>query len=159
MYDALRIVAARHMRNERADHTLDPTAVVHEAYLRLEAAELGDIDRGRLFAVAARMLRRVLVDSARRRHAMRRGGGGVKVSLSAELADEREGLDVLDVETCLRALRKRKPRAARVFELRAMGGLNNDEVAEVVGVGPEAVKKDWRYARAWIQRELDRGLE
>lgn len=156
VYDELRRLAGSYMANERPDHTLQPTALVHEAYFRLVGQR--DVrwrNRAHFFAVAATAMRRLLIDHARRHRAEKRGGGR-RVTLSHELADDggTEILDVLALEEVLARLEELDRRQAKVVELRFFGALEVEEVAEVLGVSPATVKRDWRHARAWIRREL-----
>jgi RNA polymerase sigma-70 factor (ECF subfamily) len=157
VYDELRHVASRLMRRERADHTLSPTAVVHEAVIRL----LGDAvldkaaDRGYLFAAAARAMREVLIDHARRRAADRRGGGRRRVSLDAVVDYfEGQGLDLVAVHEALDRLAERDERQAQVMTLRYFGGMTVAEVAAALGVAVVTVERDWRVARAWLVGQL-----
>jgi RNA polymerase sigma-70 factor (ECF subfamily) len=157
VYDQLRQVATRLMRRERQDHTLPPTAVVHEAVIRL----LGDAvfdrspDRAFLFASAARAMREVLVDHARRRTAGRRGGGWRRVPLDG-MVDyfEEQGLDVSEVHEALDRLAELNERQGQVMTLRYFGGLTVPEVAAALDVSVVTVERDWRLARAWIRDQL-----
>jgi RNA polymerase sigma-70 factor, ECF subfamily len=160
VYDELRRVATGLMRRERTDHTLSPTAVVHEAVIRL----LGDAvldkatDRGFLFASAARAMREVLIDHARRRGAARRGGGRRRVPLDAVVDYfEGQGLDLLAVHEALDRLAERDERQAQVMTLRYFGGMTVPEVAAALGVSIVTVERDWRVARAWLVGELGGG--
>jgi RNA polymerase sigma-70 factor (ECF subfamily) len=162
VYDELRRVASGLMRRERADHTLSPTAVVHEAVIRL----LGDLafdeatDRSYLFAAAARAMREVLIDHARRRAADRHGGRRRRVPLDrvAEPFEE-QGPDVVAVHEALHRLAELDERQARVMTLRYFGRLTVSEVATALGVSPVTVERDWRLARAWLRDRLRRGDE
>ena len=160
VYDELRRVATGLMRRERTDHTLSPTAVVHEAVIRL----LGDAvldkaaDRGFLFASAARAMREVLIDHARRRAAGRRGGGRRRVPLDAVVDYfEGQGLDLVAVHEALDRLAERDERQAQVMTLRYFGGMTVPEVAAALGVSVVTVERDWRVARAWLVGELGGG--
>lgn len=161
LYDELKALAHRQIARERPDHTLQTTALLHEAYVRL-AGGGGAADRGReyFFAAAARAMRQVLVDHARRRDAARRGGGGRVVTLS----DVPSGVDafaaeVLDLDRALEELAERNPRHAQVVECRFFGGLGVDETAAALGVSPRTVKHDWALARAWLFERLTGGEE
>ena len=162
VYDQLRQVAARLTRRERRDHTLPPTAVVHEAVIRL----LGDAvfdkspDRAFLFASAARAMREVLVDHARRRAADRRGGGWRRVPLDL-MVDyfEEQGLDIVAVHEALDRLAELNERQGQVMTLRYFGGLTVPEVAAALEVSVVTVERDWRLARAWIRDRLREGDE
>jgi len=162
VYDQLRQVAARLMRRERHDHTLPPTAVVHEAVIRL----LGDAvfdkspDRAFLFASAARAMREVLIDHARRRAAGRRGGGRRRVPLD-HVVDyfEGQGLDIVAVHEALDRLAELNERQGQVMTLRYFGGLTVPEVAAALDVSVVTVERDWRLARAWMRDQLREGDE
>lgn len=156
VYDELRRLARRHLRHERLDHSLQPTALVHEAYLRLvDKVEPQWHDRLHFYAVAAQLMRRVLVDHARRHGAAKRGGDIVKVSLDEALARAGDkAADVLALDDALRALAQLDERKARIVELRYFGGLTVDETARVVGVSMQTVINDTRAARAWLYREM-----
>src|SRR4051812_47316489 len=160
VYDELRRVASRLMRRERPDHTLSPTAVVHEAVIRLLGEAVFDraSDRGFLFASAARAMREVLIDHARRRAADRRGGGLRRVPLDAvvDYFDE-QGLDVVAVHEALDRLAELDSRQAQVMTLRYFGGMTVPEVAAALGVSASTVEQDWRLARAWLASQLGGG--
>jgi RNA polymerase sigma factor (TIGR02999 family) len=165
-YRALRALAARRLRGERVDHTLEPTALVHEAWIRMKDAP-GDVPGppgaraaeapAQFRALAARMLRQILVDHARKRGALKRGGGARAADVGS-LAVSSDGIDtdVLDLELALEGLAARDPRRAKVVELRFFGGLSAAEAARELGVSEDTVKRDWRLARAWLNRELGR---
>ncbi|MGO8793159.1 MAG: sigma-70 family RNA polymerase sigma factor [Terriglobia bacterium] len=159
VYDELRRLARRYMRGERADHTLQPTALVHEAYLRL----LGQRDvqwqnRAHFFGVAAQLMRRILVDHARAHRAEKRGGDEPKVTLDTVFVfTEAKGADLVAVDEALTRLTERDPRQGRIVELRFFGGLTEEEAAEVLGVSTRTVKRDWKVARAWLYKEVVRG--
>jgi len=156
VYDKLRALAATYMRGERPDHTLQPTALVHEAYLKL--VDLTKIDwqgKTHFFAVAATQMRRVLADHARTRRADKRGGGARKVTLSDPSAITPTGLvDMLDLDEAMDRLAGESPRQSRVVELRFFGGLSVKETAHVLDVSEGTVKGDWKVAKAWLAREL-----
>ena len=157
IYDELRRVASSLMRRERADHTLSPTAVVHEAVIRLlgEAVFEKAADRGFLLAAAARAMREVLIDHARRRAADRRGGGMRRVPLDAVVDYfEGQGLDVIAVHEALDRLAALDGRQAQVMTLRYFGGMTVAEVAAALGVSVATVEHDWRLARAWLAGQL-----
>jgi RNA polymerase sigma factor (TIGR02999 family) len=157
IYNELRNVASRLMRNERADHTLPPTAVVHEAVIRLLGDAVFDkaVDRSYLFASAARAMREVLIDHARRRRAARRGGGWRRTPLD-HVVDyfEDQGVDVVAVHEALDRLTAWNERQGQVMTLRYFGGLTVPEVAEALGVSVVTVERDWRLARAWLSDQL-----
>ena len=157
VYDELRRVAANLMRRERPDHTLSPTAVVHEAVIRLLGEAVFDRaeDRSYLFASAARAMREVLIDHARRRSAGRRGGDRKRVPLDAAVDYfEGQGLDILAVHEALDRLAELNERQAHVMTLRYFGGMTVPEVAAALGVAAVTVERDWRLARAWLAGQL-----
>jgi RNA polymerase sigma factor (TIGR02999 family) len=156
VYDSLRNIAAGYMSRERSDHTLQPTALVHEAYLRLvDRARVDWQGRTHFLAVAAKEMRRVLIHHARGRHAAKRGGGRARVSLEQALLQAPGGdVAVLDLEEALAELSALDPRQGRVVELRFFGGLTVEEVAQALSISPKTVEKDWRLARAWLYRRL-----
>ena len=156
VYDKLRSVARRQLRHERAGHTLQPTAVVHEAYLRLvDQKRVRWHNRAHFFAVAAQLIRHILVDHARSRAAAKRGGGVRVVTLEAVLEPAVIGdLNVLALDESLVRLAALDPRQAQLVELRFFGGLSVDESAQVMAVSSATVKREWRTAKAWLYREL-----
>ena len=157
VYDELRDMAASYLRRERPDHTLQPTALVHEVYLRLAGDKPVDWqDRAHFLGIAARIMRRVLADSATARKAQKRGGGMPKVTLDAALDFSDECVVSVDgVDEALRTLEKMDPRQGRIVELRFFGGLTNEEIAEVLGISVATVKREWATAKLWLQRQLD----
>ena len=158
VYDELHRLAHFHMRGERPDHLLQTTALVNEAYLRLiDVTRMQWHDRAHFFAVAAQMMRRVLVDVARERCAQKRGGGIRIVPLDDALAvaDDRS-LDLVALDEALDALATIDPRKVRVVELRYFGGLTVDETAAVIGMSADTVMRDWKMAKLWLLRELCR---
>jgi RNA polymerase sigma factor (TIGR02999 family) len=157
IYDELHRQAARAMRRENDGNTLQATALVHEAYIRLiDQRRVEWRNRAHFFGVAAQMMRRVLVDRARARLATKRGGEFQQVTLSdVEAGDaENASLDVLALHEALERLAALDPDQARLVELRYFGGLNIDDTAEALGVSPATVKREWAVARAWLRREL-----
>ncbi len=158
VYEELRQVAARHLAVERSDHTLQSTALVHEAYARLVGVHIPWQDRAHFFAVASGTMRRILVDHARARRAEKRGGGAVPVTLQEGLMGKETPADgLLELDDALRRLAAMDSRKERVVELRYFGGLNAGEIAEVLKVGVATVQRDLRFARAWLRRELSDG--
>jgi len=155
----LRLMAGRQMGGERDGHTLQPTALVNEVYLRLiDLRSMQWQDRAHFLAVAARLMRRVLVDHARARGAHKRGGAAHRVSLDdAFVVSDDDFEDVVAVHEALDRLAAIDERKARVVELRFFGGLNVEETAAVLSVSPETVKRDWRFARVWLMHELETG--
>lgn len=160
VYDELKAVAARYMQGERSDHTLQPTALVHEAFLRLNQLQSVEWQsRAHFCGVAAHVMRRVLIDHARGHDAQKRGGQSLRLVLEDSnhpLANEL-GVDLLDLDTALTRLAEIQPRHAQVVEMRFFGGLTVEETAEALKVSPETVMRDWQYAKAWLLRELRRG--
>lgn len=157
VYDELRHIARRYMRKEPAGHTLQTTALVNEAYLRLVDQDAPWRNRAHFFAIAAQLMRRILVDRARARSSAKRGGKHHHTTLSdvAEVTDDR-GIDLLVLDQALTALAALDPRQATVVELRFFGGLTIRETAEVLGVSHTIVEREWSLARAWLRRELER---
>ena len=157
VYDELRRVASGMMRRERTEHTLSPTAVVHEAVIRLigDAVIESSPDRAFLFASAARAMREVLIEHARRRSADRRGGGWRRAPLDlvVDYFEERD-LDIVAVHEALGRLAEQNERQAQVMTLRYFGGMSVPEVAAAIGVSVATVERDWRLARAWLRCEL-----
>jgi RNA polymerase sigma factor (TIGR02999 family) len=156
VYTELRRIAARQLRGERVNHTLQPTALVHEVYLRLvDQRQVDWQDRAHFLGVAAQMMRRILVDHARRHDARKRGDGVQCVSIddAKELAASQE-MPLLTLDHALGRLEKVDPELARIVELRAFGGLTIEEAAHVLKVSPSTAKRDWRTAKAWLNREL-----
>ena len=154
VYDELHRLASRYLRQERPEHILQSTALVHEAYLRLtDKKDVPWRNRSHFYAIAARMMRQVLVDSARRRDAAKRRG--MKISLSETLpAEAVDPVDVISLNDALTALAALNARQARVVELRYFGGLTFEEVAEVLGIAIPTAKLDWTLAKAWLYKEL-----
>jgi RNA polymerase sigma factor (TIGR02999 family) len=143
------------MRSERPDHTLQPTALVHEAYLKLIDQESDWNGRTHFLGVAAQQMRRVLVDHARKRKASKRAGGESRVTFEDALAVASEKPhELVAIDQAVEQLAKEYPRQARVVELRFFGGYTEDEIAEILAVSPETVKRDWRFARTWLSREI-----
>lgn len=156
IYDDLRRLAHHYMSRERAGHTLQTTAVVHEAYLRLiDQRNVRWQNRAHFFAIAAQAMRRILVDHARGQAYAKRGGGVRKVSLEevAELSAERAG-ELVALDDALKRLAAIDPRRSQVVELRYFGGLSNEEAAEVLRISPNTVTRDWNLAKAWLYHEI-----
>jgi len=156
IYDELRRLAGSYMRRERTDHTLQATALVHEAYLKLVEQRSTDWqNRAHFFGVAAQLMRRILVDHARGHTRQKRGGEHAKVSLDEALVfAEQQADEVLAVDDSLNQLAKMDPRQARVVELRFFGGLSVEETADVLGVSPKTIKREWSVAKAWLTADL-----
>jgi RNA polymerase sigma-70 factor, ECF subfamily len=157
LYAELRAAAARYLRSERNAHTLRPTALVHEAYLRLSDHRGAWESHEQFLAAAASSMRRILVDHARRRGAARRGHGARPVTLTVDSgpASAPLAIDVLALNQALIALADEDERSARVVELRFFGGLTNEETARVLEVSPASVKRDWAFAKAWLLSRLE----
>jgi RNA polymerase sigma factor (TIGR02999 family) len=155
--EPLRRLARQSMRRERPGHTLQTTALVNEAYLRLVGQSGNDwSNRAHFFAVSAQVMRRILVDYARQRGADKRGGAWQRVTLEDALHLRREpDADLVALDDALRDLETLNARAVRVVELRHFGGLNNEAIAEVLGISPTTVERDWRFAKAWLYREIE----
>jgi RNA polymerase sigma factor (TIGR02999 family) len=156
VYDELRRVAHRYMGREREAHVLQTTALVNEAYLRLiDSSRVQWRNRAHFFAISSQLMRRVLVDLARSRDRDKRGGGRIQVTLDEELVGaEHRSADLIALDDALTDLSAADERAGRVVEMRFFGGLGHEEVAEALGVSIETVKRDWRWARAWLLRAL-----
>jgi RNA polymerase sigma factor (TIGR02999 family) len=157
--EELRRLAARYMNRERIGHTLQPTALVNEAYLRLiELQRVKWRDRTHFFAIAARLMRRILVDAARARGYQKRGGGAAMLSLDEGLVVAAEpGKDLVALDEALTALAAVDPRKSQVVEMRFFGGLSLEETAEALHVSRDTVKRDWKMAKLWLLRELRGG--
>jgi RNA polymerase sigma-70 factor, ECF subfamily len=158
VYDELRRRAAGQLRRERREHTLRPTALVHETYMRMVGqAQARWEGRGQFFCIASEVMRRVLVDHARARGASKRGGSAVRVALEDDVASTpaRE-VDFIALDTALDELAALDPRQSRVVEMKYFGGLGTAEIAEVLGLSRATVDRDWRFARTWLYRRLAR---
>lgn len=165
VYEELRSMARSHLRRERRSHTLQRTALVHEAFLRLvDQKHVSWQSRAQFFGLASRMMRRILVDHARRRSAAKRGAKAVRVDLeeligseaasAASGGDAGPAVDFGDVDDALKKLEQLDPRQGRLVELRFFGGLSLEESAAIIGVSPATAKRDWTFARAWLLQEL-----
>ena len=159
VYGDLRQVADRAFRGQRGDHTLQPTALVNEAYLRLVSAEGQDYgSRKHFLSVAAMAMRQILADHARRRSAAKRGGQLERVAFDPDSTPDDavgDGVDLVSLDAALTKLAAVDERQARIVELRFLAGLTYDEIAELVGIGSSTVRLDWEMARAWLQREIE----
>lgn len=156
VYQELKRLAARHLRRERREHTLQSTALVHEAWLRLiDQNHVHWQNRAQFFGIAAEMIRRILIDHARNRQAAKRGDGAIKLSLDDALATpNRRDFDLVALDDALGDLGKLDPKQGKLVELRFFAGLSIEESAEVLGVSPATVKREWAVAKAWLYREL-----
>jgi RNA polymerase sigma-70 factor (ECF subfamily) len=156
VYDELRRLASRNLRRERPDHTLQTTELVHEAYLELVDQQRANWqNRAQFFAIAAQLMRRILVDYARSHRAAKRGGNHIKLSLdeAAAMSDEKSA-DLLALDEALDRLATIDPQQSRVVELRVYGGLSVEETAAALGISPRTVKREWSMARAWLYQQL-----
>lgn len=152
VYGELHRIASREMRHERAGHTLQTTALIHEAYMRLAGGQVLEVlSRAHFFAIASQQMRRILVDHARSANAQRRGAGGLKLSLDQVRAGAPEqNVDVLLLDESLSELARIEPRTAQVVELKYFGGFTDKEVVDALGVSLATVRRDWEFARSWL---------
>lgn len=157
VYEELRRIAQHHLRQERPDHTLQSTALVHEAYLRLMKQGPADIDnRAHFMAVASRLMRQILVDHARRHRAAKRGSG-LKLELTEAMAMQKApNVDLIALDNALNELARLDPQQSRIVEMRFFAGLSIEDTAEVIGISRTTVKREWATARAWLLREMSR---
>ena len=159
VYEELHGLAQRYMRRERPDHTLQATALVNEAYLRLiDQRNVRWQNRAHFFGIAAQVMRRILIDHARKHASMKGSGGGRKLALeeAAELSEERAS-ELVALDEALVSLAEIDERKSRIVEMRYFGGLTEEEIGEVIGVSTETVGREWRRAKAWLHREVQRG--
>jgi len=156
VYDELRRLASRYMRRERPDHTLQATALVHEAYLRLIDQTQADWkDRAHFFGIAARLMRQILVDHAREHNAQKRGGDVTKLSIDEAISfANKNDFDLVMLDDALKTLASFDPQQSRIVELRFFAGLTIEETAEVIGISSSTVKREWGLAKAWLRREV-----
>ena len=157
--EELRQIARRHMAGERAGNSLQPTALVNEAYLRLiDMQRVAWQNRAHFFAMAARMMRRVLIDAARAKRYQKRGGGGQRVTFIESRAPAKEpGYDLIALDDALQALAELDARKSQVVELRFFGGLTVEETADVLQVSRDTVMRDWQFSKDWLRRQIRRG--
>ena len=160
-YSELRRLASSYLRSERKDHTLQTTALVHEAYLRLlNQKNVHWENKNQFLGIAAQLMRRILVDYGRRRQALKRGGAAGKVFVEeADIASRLPAPDVVVLDEALTRLSELDPLQARIVELRFFGGLSIEQVADITGISPTTVKRNWRVAKARLARELEKGRE
>jgi RNA polymerase sigma factor (TIGR02999 family) len=157
VYDELRRLANYHLNRERPDHTLQSTALVNEAYLRLAGQDLKIQNRAHFFAIASQLMRQILVDYARRHRASKRGSGACMLTLDEQIVSpQTRSVDVLALDEALNGLAKLDQQQSRIVELRFFGGLSIDETSVVLGISPATVKRDWTTARVWLHREISR---
>jgi RNA polymerase sigma factor (TIGR02999 family) len=156
VYPEMQRIALRYLQHERVDHTLQSTALVHEAYLRLvQQSEKQWANRAHFFAVASRIIRGILVDYARARLAIKRGAGAAQIALSDAVIGQDPGeVDLLDLDNALESLARLDPQQSQIVEMRFFGGLSIEETAEVLKISPSTVKRDWIMAKTWIRRRL-----
>jgi RNA polymerase sigma factor (TIGR02999 family) len=154
VYEQLRRIAGHHLRGERAGHTLQTTALINEAYLRLVEQSVSWQSRNHFFGIAARLMRQILVDHARARQRLKRGGDQYQVSLTAAENESEQTADLLALNEALETLAAVDPLRSQIVELRFFGGLTIDEAAQVMRVSTPTVERGWRAARAWLQTEL-----
>jgi len=156
VYAELRRLAGSYLRREQPGQTLEPTALVHEAYLRLVDSSLPDWkNRTHFYGVAAHLMRQILVDHARERNAVKRGGGAIHLSLEEHLlVSPEQETDLVALDDALERLAACGPRKAQVVELRFFGGLSEDEIAEILKISAVTVRRDWQFSKAWLLREL-----
>jgi RNA polymerase sigma factor (TIGR02999 family) len=156
VYDDLRRMARRYMRGQRDGHTLQTTALVNEAYVRLiDSSRVKWHDRTHFFAISARLMRRVLIDFARAKNSLKRGGEQIQITLAEEIeAPMEKETDLVALDEALRILAKLSLRQSQIVELRYFGGLSEEEIAETLKISTRTVRRDWNVARAWLYREL-----
>ena len=161
VYDELRRLASSYLRQERSDHTLQPTALVHEAYLRLvDQKNVHWKDKGHFFAITAQLMRRILVDHARSHLAEKRGSGAAKVPLEDAVVMSNEPPDeLLTLDESLTRLGRMDPQQARIVELRMFAGLSVEDTADLLGISPATVKRDWSMAKAWLSLEIGKSRD
>ena len=156
VYDELRRQASRYLRHESPGHTLETSDLIHEAYLRLvDQKNPHWQNRAQFFGISAQLMRRILVDHARARHRAKRGGQNIRISLDEEVAACTSGdVELIDIDEALNRLAQIDAQQSKIVELRFFGGLSVEETAEVLGISPRTVKRTWRFAKAWLHREL-----
>lgn len=158
IYDELRRIAQAYLRRERAGHTLQPTALVHEAFLRLiDQSQVNWQNRAHFFGIAARLMRQILANHAEARQAAKRGGQAERISLNdVKLVSVEQEVDLVALDEAMKRLEAIDPPQCRIVELRYFSGLTIEEIAEVMNISPATVKREWSTARAWLRRELSR---
>ena len=161
VYEQLRRIARKCLVSQRSDHTLQPTALVHEAYLRIaKGSSLQWQNRAHFFAVAAQMMRQILVDHARRASAGKRGGGAITLVLDEDVpAQAQNNLDLIALDTAMKRLAALDERQCKIVELRFFGGLSIEETAHVMEISPATAKREWATARVWLHREIGSSAE
>ena len=157
IYPELKRLAARHMFKERIGHTITPTVLVNETYLKLlKGSKLKVTDKHHFLAISSRCMRQILVDYSRERNAQKRGGSDVLLTLKEELAEsnDQENIDVIHLDNALNKLEQRDPVQVRIVELRFFSGMTNMEISEILGISPATIKRKWALAKAWLYREM-----
>ena len=156
VYDELKRLAASFFRRERLNHTLQPTALVHEAYIHLvDQSHVGWENRAHFFGAAAQLMRRILIDHARSRNAAKRGGGAIRVTLADDVAiSEQRELDLIALDAALEELTALDEKQSKIVEMRFFAGLSIEETAEVLDISPATVKREWNTAKAWLYRRM-----
>ncbi len=157
IYPELKRLAARHMFKERIGHTITPTVLVNETYLKLlKGSKLKVADKHHFLAISSRCMRQILVDYSRERNAQKRGGSDVLLTLKEELAasNDQENIDVIHLDNALNKLEQRDPVQVRIVELRFFSGMTNMEISEILGISPATIKRKWALAKAWLYREM-----
>ena len=156
VYDELRRLARRYMRSESPGHTLQATALVNDAYIRLvDQTRVNWQNRAQFFGVAAQIIRRVLVDHARARHRLKRGGDALRVELNeGNIATKRGGMDIIALDDVLNRLANMDPQKCQIIELRFFGGLSIEETARALNISPATIKREWAFARSWLYKEM-----
>lgn len=159
VYDELRRQAKRYLQRERSDHTLQPTALVHEAYIKLAGeSALAVENRVHFYGMASRIMRRILVDHARQHNAEKRGGAAQRYSIETiDIIPEQSASDLLELNDALQKLEQIDERKCRVVDMRFFGGLKEAEIAEILGINEKTVRRDWQFAKLWLFRELSHG--
>ena len=158
VYQELRRLARSYLRGERDEHTLQPTALVNEAYLRLvDQRNVRWQSRSHFYGIAAQLMRRILVDHARKRHSEKRGGGDARIPFDEALGMPTKARDLVALDDALSDFAKLDPRCAKIVELRQFGGLSIDETATALGVSPATVKRRWEFGRTWLFKQLNQG--
>ena len=158
MYQELKRIARAHMRRERGDHTLQPSALVSEFFIRISRSDIQFKDRSHFLAIASTAMRRILVDYAKTHHAAKNGSGAVKVRIEdLHLPDGSRDIDPILIDELLTRFGEQEPRCAQVVEMRCFGGFTNTEIAAAISKDERTVKRDWRFARAWLIANLGKG--
>ena len=158
VYEELRRLAARYMRRENPGHTLQPSALVNEAFLRLvDQRDVRWQNRAHFFGVAAQLMRRVLIDCARKHASGKRGGGTLRVSVSEAVGVAQQATEMIALDRALSGLAEMDPRKGQIVEMKFFGGLTTEEVAAVLGVTPRTIEREWRAAKAWLHRAVGEG--